>query len=396
MEATGLCSANDVTPLGLGPPTYAHTMSSWSAWKDKAWASAKKVETTAWNVMDPVGQWTNRLAGRFGMESFYPMTLDKEIEKCARIVSTFTRRGAGLGDDKVPHEAEKGLKSANTDNDYADRKTQKVAFTIPENLLKDAKGVAVFTVFRTGFAFSGAGGSGVVVTKDENGEWGGPSGILIHTMGWGLVIGADIYDVVLILRNERAVNAFKYPKISVGGELSVAAGPVGNGAMLDSGIEAAPCLSYVKSKGLYFGLQLDGTIILTRTDENARFYNYPDIPVASLLDNKLPRHQLPRECMPLWQALCAGEGRPEHLGTDQIVDGPTPGDQVLTDEDVEALHQEAARQGNTDTKEVPAGGAAPLGDMKEGMSPQPSGSIPPPPPRHPAADDKWLPPPRHP
>ncbi|WFD43715.1 hypothetical protein MPSI1_002379 [Malassezia psittaci] len=340
--------------------------SSWTSWKDKAWASAKKVETKAWNVLEPVGKLSNNLAGRLGMESFWPTTMDKEIEKCARIITTFTRRGAPLGDDNVPHESE-----TNASDKYADRKTQKVAFKIPEKILQDAKGVAIFTVFRTGMAFSGASGSGVVITKDENGEWGGPSGILIHTLGWGFVIGADIYDVVLVLRSDRAVNAFKYPKISVGGELSVAAGPVGNGAMLDSGVEAAPCLSYVKSKGLYFGLQLDGTVILTRGDENSRFYNYPEVPVTSLLDNKLPRHQLPRECMPLWQALCAAEGRPDHLGTDKIIEGPTPGDQEYSEEEMQALQQQASQY-----------------DEKTGIQEKPlatgSGQAPLPPPRHPS------------
>ena len=348
--------------------------------------AAKKVETTAWQVLDPVGQFSNRVAGRLGMEAFYPMPMPKEIEKCARIVNTFTRRGAALGDEKVPHDPEevKGPEGVPQDTDYAERKTQRVAFKIPEKVLQEAKGVAVFTVMRTGFALSGAGGSGVVLTKDENGEWGGPSGILIHTVGYGLVFGADIYDVVLVLRNERAVNAFKYPKVSVGGELSVAAGPVGNGAILDSGVEASPCLSYIKSKGLYFGLQLDGTIILTRTDENARFYNYPDVPVVSLLDNKLPRHQLPSECMPLWQALCAGEGRPEHLGTDKISDEATPGDQVLTDAEVEQLHQQAVQEGRVAEGE----GAPPVPPHSEKGEP--------PVPPHPEKGEPILPPPRHP
>jgi len=88
--------------------------------------------------------------------------------------------------------------------------------------------------------------------------WGPPSGILIHTIGFGFLAGADVYDVVLILRNRRAVKAFANPKVSLGAELSVAAGPLGAGAIVDSGIEAAPVLSYVKSKGLYGGAQVDG------------------------------------------------------------------------------------------------------------------------------------------
>lgn len=274
--------------------------------------------------------------GKWGVEAFYPTALEQEVDKAARIVRTFTQRSDA---EPVSQASHSGFVDEN-----ASKKTQAMLYKIPPAVLQGAQGVAVFTVFRSGFILSGAGGSGVVLTKDEKGEWGPPSGLLVHTVGWGLVAGVDIYDVVLILRNQRAIDAFKYPKFSIGGELGVSAGPVGNGAVLDSGLEASPCFSYVKSKGLYAGVQLDGTIILTRSDENARFYNYPGIPVETLLDNKLPRHQMPRECLPLWQALCAGEGRPQHLGTDAIPDAPAPGDHTFTEEEINALQQEQEKQ----------------------------------------------------
>ncbi|KAF8315716.1 hypothetical protein DL93DRAFT_2078979 [Clavulina sp. PMI_390] len=125
-------------------------------------------------------------------------------------------------------------------------------------LIRNAQGLAIFTAFRTGLGFSGAGGSGVVLSRDSEGNWGPPSGLLIHTIGFGFLAGADVYDVVLILRTRKAVKAFSNPKVSLGAEVSVAAGPLGAGAVLDSGIEASPVLSYVKSKGLYGGAQVDG------------------------------------------------------------------------------------------------------------------------------------------
>lgn len=139
-------------------------------------------------------------------------------------------------------------------------------------LLRNAAGLAIFTVCRTGFGVSAASGSGIVIARRPDGSWGAPSGILIHTIGFGFLAGADIYDVVLILRNAKAVGAFANPKVSLGAELSVVAGPLGAGGMVDTGIELAPVLSYVKSKGLYGGVQLDGNIIIERNDENARFY----------------------------------------------------------------------------------------------------------------------------
>lgn len=65
-----------------------------------------------------------------------------------------------------------------------------------------------------------------------------------------------------------ALDRQRSAQISVGGELAVVAGPVGNGLALDSGIEAAPVFSYTKSKGLYGGIQLNGNVIIERGDEN--------------------------------------------------------------------------------------------------------------------------------
>lgn len=83
--------------------------------------------------------------------------------------------------------------------------------------------------------------------------------------------------------------------------------------------------------------------MVTRTDENSRFYNYPDVSISTLLDNEIPPHQIPKEVMPLWQALYAAELRGDYMGTDQIPTDPSGGDRALTDDEVEALHQEAMR-----------------------------------------------------
>lgn len=94
---------------------------------------------------------------------------------------------------------------------------------------------------------------------------------LVRSLGVGLLVGADIYDVVLILRTHKAVQTFAHPRVTVGGELTVAAGPYGNGFMLESGVEASPVWSYVKSKGLYGGVQIDGNILIERNDVSSWF-----------------------------------------------------------------------------------------------------------------------------
>jgi hypothetical protein len=161
----------------------------------------KKAETGVWRVLDPIGKASNRLAGKMGAEGFWPSELGEgEITKAARILRTFTMVGAKADDDAAALSSGgdvSGVPStqaevqANSDK-YDSRKTQKVIKKIPAKALQDCHGVAIFTCFRTGFVWSGAGGSGVVVPKLPDGSWGSPSGILIHTLGWGFLIGLDI------------------------------------------------------------------------------------------------------------------------------------------------------------------------------------------------------------
>lgn len=304
----------------------------------KAGTLYKKAETGVWKVLDPVGRGANRLAGRAGAEAFWPTELaEGELDKAARILRTFTLDGVQADDDPAADSTggvTGGVQATQAEKDkYASRKTQKVIRKIPPKALQGACGIAIMTCFRTGFGFSGAGGSGVVMARLPDGSWSPPSGILVHTIGWGLLIGLDIYDVVLILRKPAALKAFEHPKLSIGGELSVAAGPVGNGAVLDSGVEASPCWSYTKSKGAYAGLQLDGTIVLKRDDANARFYGQQ----ASTSDIFKGRVIAPKSVRPLWQTLYAAEGRSEFMGTEQIPQGLAPGEIGISAEEAKEL-----------------------------------------------------------
>ncbi|SPO20339.1 related to YSC84 - protein involved in the organization of the actin cytoskeleton [Ustilago trichophora] len=352
---------------------------------DKLKQGYKKVETGAWNALAPVGNWTNRTAGKFGAESFWPTELGLECDKAARILRTFTTKGAsvevdannaaGINDHNavIPPSAPRVDASGKKIKDphkYDSRKTQKVIRKIPPKVLQKAHGLAIFTVFRTGFGFSGASGSGVVLSRLPDGSWSAPSGLLVHTIGYGFLIGLDIYDVVLVLRNQKAVDAFKHPKFSLGGELSVACGPVGNGAMLDSGVEAAPCWSYVKSKGFYAGIQLDGNIILKRDDENGRFYTSPGIKVDQILSGQL-QAPAPAAAMPLWQTIYAAEGRPDVMGVDRIPEGATPGDLELTEDDMKEASSYAEQEQQHQQQYDAA--TAPIGSIS-------SRKVPPPPP----------------
>lgn len=179
---------------------------------------------------------------------------------------------------------------------------------IPQKVIQNCVGLAIFTVMRTGLWVSGAGGSGVLIARKEDGSWSPPSGLLVHTLGVGFMAGIDIYDCVIVINSRKALDAFSKLRVSLGGELSVVAGPVGAGGILESEVmkDRKPVWSYVKSRGLYGGLQIDGTIIVERNDENARFYG-ERMPVGQILAGNV-RH-VPQETRMLMEVVKAAEGR---------------------------------------------------------------------------------------
>jgi SH3 domain-containing YSC84-like protein 1 len=112
----------------------------------------------------------------------------------------------------------------------------------------------VFQVLKAGFVFSGKAGSGLVIARLPDGSWSAPSCIATGGLGWGLQIGADITDFVVILNSEDAVKAFSMGgNVTVGGNISAAAGPLGTGGSVQASLaHPAPMFSYSKSKGQSF------------------------------------------------------------------------------------------------------------------------------------------------
>ncbi len=142
---------------------------------------------------------------------------------------------------------------------------------IPRAVLKDARGVAILTVIKVGFGLSGRGGTGVVVARTAKG-WSGPSGIGTGGAGFGLQIGAQVTEFVIILNTDAAVKAFAQgANVALGGDLSVAAGPIGRNVEAAL-LPVAAVYTYSRSQGLFAGISLEGTVIGTRNDTNAGYY----------------------------------------------------------------------------------------------------------------------------
>ena len=130
---------------------------------------------------------------------------------------------------------------------------------IPRHVLREAKGLAILTVTKGGFIWSGKIGQGVVVARNRNG-WSSPAFIRTGGIGFGAQIGANITEFVLVLNTPEAVQAFaREANVKLGGELSVAAGPVGRSAEASTdALMGAKILAYSRAKGLFAGATLEG------------------------------------------------------------------------------------------------------------------------------------------
>ncbi|KAL6792189.1 hypothetical protein GGI42DRAFT_179233 [Trichoderma sp. SZMC 28013] len=285
----------------------------------------------------------NSIAHKLGSQSFLPETLDKECEKAATILKAFCKKGvyADPAATSVPTSTDPNAKES-TDrviDPTKEKPKNRVIVTIPPKIISKAVGLAIFTTLRAGFQISGATGSGILIARLPDGSWSPPSGIQLHSVGGGFQIGLDIYDCVCVINNREALAAFTNTRVSLGSDLAVVAGPYGAGAAVEFGTsldaktarddgrppssqgqgqgqgqdqqsqqqslqppEAAdkkshrrslsasatkPVFSYVKSRGFYAGIRVDGTVVAERKDANAAFYGQT-VSVDQILKGQVP------------------------------------------------------------------------------------------------------------
>jgi SH3 domain-containing YSC84-like protein 1 len=145
---------------------------------------------------------------------------------------------------------------------------------IPRELLEGAEAVAVFPdVFKAGVLLVGGRGGKGIISRRIPGGWSAPAFFKLGGGSFGPQIGASSTDFVLLFMNEAGVKGLLEDKFEVGGELGVAAGPVGRAAgastnpTLDAGI-----LTYSRSKGLFVGAELKGVVINPDNDLNEEVY----------------------------------------------------------------------------------------------------------------------------
>jgi lipid-binding SYLF domain-containing protein len=146
---------------------------------------------------------------------------------------------------------------------------------LPKAVLDKAEAIAIFPgVMRAGFAVGGQWGRGVILVRDEKtGAWSAPAFLTIAGGSFGAQIGAQSLDLVLIVMDKTGAQRLLSNQFKLGGEASVAAGPVGRSAEASTDIQMrAKILSYSRSRGLFAGVALNGSVLAEDSDANGRFY----------------------------------------------------------------------------------------------------------------------------
>jgi len=145
--------------------------------------------------------------------------------------------------------------------------------SIPKELLDKAEAIAVFPgVVKAAFIVGGRGGQGVI-SRRVKGGWSAPAFFNLAGGSFGAQIGAQKTDYVLLIMNEEGLNGLLKDKFELGGEVSVAAGPVGREAAASTNPRLnAGILSYSRSKGLFIGAALKGAVISPDNDLNTAVY----------------------------------------------------------------------------------------------------------------------------
>jgi len=158
---------------------------------------------------------------------------------------------------------------------------------IPPALLGHAYGIAIIpSVLKVGFMAGGRYGKGVLLVKTKSNRWSNPSFIYIAGASFGFQAGAQSTDIVLVFKSQKSIDSITSGKITLGGDISVAAGPVGRlaGAGTDIMLKAE-IYSYSRNRGFFAGLSLEGAMLNIDKSSNVNFYKKPYVSAMEIFTN---------------------------------------------------------------------------------------------------------------
>jgi lipid-binding SYLF domain-containing protein len=164
---------------------------------------------------------------------------------------------------------------------------------IPDKVMRDAKCIAVIpSMVKIAIGFGGNHGKGVATCRTESGAWSAPAPLTITGGSWGLQLGGQAVDLVMIVTNEQGMQHLLSSKFKLGADASAAAGPVGRDAAADTDIKMrAEVLTYSRARGLFAGIDLSGASLTQDKDETRLLYG-SFMPFSEILSGKVHATEL--------------------------------------------------------------------------------------------------------
>jgi SH3 domain-containing YSC84-like protein 1 len=174
---------------------------------------------------------------------------------------------------------------------------------IPEEIIENAKCIAVVPhLVKGGFIVGGKHGRGIATCRTADG-WSAPAFISVGGGSWGLQIGVEGVDLIMLIMNDKGMQHLLSSKFQISGEGSAAAGPVGRHASAGTDWKLnTEMLTYSRSKGAFAGLTLEGAVIEQDSDSTKFVYGH-DISFQSVLQGKAPTPPIARDFMKTVQSV---------------------------------------------------------------------------------------------
>lgn len=180
------------------------------------------------------------------------------------------------------------------------------------DVLARARGLAFLRVTKAGFAFSARFGTGIVVARLPRGGWSAPSAIGTIGASFGLQMGAQVADFLVVLNTDASLRAFSEGgSVSLGAQLGAVAGPIGasrEASVAAQPSAAAPVFTYSLSRGLFAGVSLEGSSINERNSVNERHYQRAGVRASELLQGLVQPMPAARSLLGALDALDAADG----------------------------------------------------------------------------------------
>lgn len=175
-------------------------------------------------------------------------------------------------------------------------------FPLLLDLTTKAKAVLIVpNMVRAGLIFGGRGGNAVLIARDGDGGWTAPAFYTLGGVSWGLQIGIQSSQLIIVIMTDKGLKAVMDRKVSLGADANVALGELGAGAQASTGLDLkADMYAFARSSGAFAGVALDGTVIAPRQSFNDEFYGSGTSPQAILVERTAssPRAQGLIDVMP--------------------------------------------------------------------------------------------------